>query len=78
MPGRPLSSAGAAFLTGAPRVSVVIPTWNGAAMLRAALLSLRGQAFRDFETIVVDNGSTDGTPEMLADDFPAGRGIALV
>jgi GT2 family glycosyltransferase len=78
VPGRPLSSAGAAFLTGAPRVSVVIPTWNGAAMLRAALLSLRGQAFRDFETIVVDNGSTDGTPEMLAEDFPEVRVIALV
>ncbi|MDP3773520.1 MAG: glycosyltransferase family 2 protein [Gemmatimonadales bacterium] len=60
-----------------PRVSVVIPTWNGADMLRAALLSLRGQAFRDFETIVVDNGSTDGTVEMLAGEFPEVRLVAL-
>jgi GT2 family glycosyltransferase len=53
-----------------PRVSVVIPTWNGAALLRAALASLRAQTFRDFETIVVDNGSTDGTAAMVRAEFP--------
>lgn len=54
----------------APRVSVVIPTWNGCALLRAALASLRAQTFRDFETVVVDNGSRDGTVAMLAAEFP--------
>jgi GT2 family glycosyltransferase len=53
-----------------PRVSVVIPTWNGAALLRAALASLRAQTLRDVEVVVVDNGSTDGTVEMLRDEFP--------
>lgn len=60
-----------------PRASVVIPTWNGANLLRGALRSLRGQTFRDFETIVVDNGSTDGTPRMLADEFPEVRIVAF-
>jgi GT2 family glycosyltransferase len=54
----------------APRASVVIPTWNGCALLRAALVSLRAQTFRDFETVVVDNGSKDGTAEMLRGEFP--------
>lgn len=53
-----------------PRASVVIPTWNGREMLRAALGSLRAQTFRDFETVVVDNGSGDGTVEMLRAEFP--------
>jgi len=69
----------------APRVSVVIPTWNGCAMLRAALASLRAQTFRDFETIVVDNGSSDGTAAMIRSEFPdtvvvafpANRGFAV-
>lgn len=56
-----------------PRVSVVIPTWDGADLLGAALRSLAGQTFRDFETIVVDNGSRDHTAPMLAADFPAAR-----
>lgn len=53
-----------------PRASVVIPTWNGAALLRTALLSLRRQTYRDFQVVVVDNGSRDRTREMLADEFP--------
>ena len=58
-------------MTGAaPRASVVIPTWNGRALLEAALESLRAQTFRDFETVVVDNGSRDGTVEMLRAEFP--------
>jgi hypothetical protein len=52
-----------------PRVSVIIPTWNGRALLRAALVSLRAQTFRDFETVVVDNGSRDGTVEMLEAEY---------
>lgn len=60
-----------------PRVSVVIPTWNGAALLHPCLVSLRSQRFRDFEVIVVDNGSTDGTLEMLGREFPEVVSVAL-
>jgi GT2 family glycosyltransferase len=55
---------------GAPRASVIIPTWNGRELLLHALRSLQRQAFTDFETIVVDNGSTDGTVEALRAGFP--------
>ena len=60
-----------------PRVSIVIPTWNQADLLGAALRSLRGQTYTDFETVVADNGSTDGTVELLARDFPEVRVLAL-
>lgn len=61
----------------APRASVVIPNWNGAAMLADCLRSLATQTFRDFEVIVVDNGSTDGSRDLVARDFPAVRLLAL-
>lgn len=55
-----------------PLASIVIPTWNGASLLREALDSLRQQTVRDHEVIVVDNGSTDETTTVLA-DFPEAR-----
>lgn len=60
-----------------PRATVVIPTWNGARLLREALRSLGSQTFADFETIVVDNGSSDETLTMLGESFPAVRTVAL-
>ena len=59
------------------RVTVVIPNWNGQSLLPLCLTSLRRQSFRDFETLVVDNGSTDGSRELLARDFPEVRVISL-
>lgn len=50
-------------MTAAPIVSVVIPCHNDGRFLREALDSLQAQTFRDFETIVVDDGSTD--PDSL-------------
>ena len=44
----------------APRVSVVVPVFNVLPYLDRCLESLRVQTFRDFETILVDDGSTDG------------------
>ncbi len=49
-----------------PQVSVIIPTYNRAAMLGDAVGSVLGQTFRDFELIVVDDGSSDETRQQLA------------
>jgi glycosyltransferase involved in cell wall biosynthesis len=48
-----------------PIVSVCIPSYNHARFLPAALDSILGQTFRDFELIVVDDGSTDNSLEIL-------------
>jgi GT2 family glycosyltransferase len=52
------------------RVTVVIPNWNGERFLRLCLGSLRDQTFRTFETIVVDNGSVDGSITFVEENFP--------
>ena len=44
-----------------PKVSVIIPTYNRLPMLKEAVDSVLAQDFEDFELIVVDDGSTDGT-----------------
>lgn len=48
-----------------PAISVLIVNYNGEGYLQAALDSLRVQAFRNFEVIVVDNASTDGSADNL-------------
>jgi len=48
-----------------PRVSVVIRTYNRAHLLGEAIESVLGQTIRDLELIVVDDGSTDETPDLL-------------
>lgn len=62
---------------GAPQVSVIIPNWNGLRLLRPCLDSLRRQTFRDFEVIVVDNASSDGSAQALAEEYPEVRVVAL-
>jgi glycosyltransferase involved in cell wall biosynthesis len=49
-----------------PRVSVVIPTYNRAARVRRAIDSVLAQTVPDVEVIVVDDGSSDETPQVLA------------
>jgi GT2 family glycosyltransferase len=50
-------------------ISVIIPNWNGKHFLAECIDSLRGQTFRDFETILVDNGSTDGSAEFAEGQY---------
>lgn len=49
-----------------PKVSVVTPTYNRADLLTRSIDSVLSQTFNDFELIVIDDGSTDGTQEVLA------------
>jgi glycosyltransferase involved in cell wall biosynthesis len=52
-----------------PRVSVVIPTFNRAALVCEAIESVLGQTIKDLEVIVVDDGSTDGTGKAIRDRY---------
>ncbi len=51
-------------MTGGPAVSVVIPVWNCEAWIRRCVDSVRSQTFAEFELLIVDDGSTDGSPEI--------------
>lgn len=53
-------------MTDAPAVSVVMPVFDDAAHLRPAIDSILGQTLTDLELVVVDDGSTDDTPAILA------------
>jgi glycosyltransferase involved in cell wall biosynthesis len=48
-----------------PKVSIIIPTYNRRPMLREAIGSVLAQDFEDFELIVADDGSTDGTADEI-------------
>jgi hypothetical protein len=60
-----------------PLISIVIPNWNGVAFLPVCLDSLISQSFRDFEVIVVDNGSTDNSRDLLASKYKWVQVVAL-
>lgn len=60
-----------------PFFSVIIVNYNGGALLQKALNSLKNQSFRDFEVILVDNDSQDGSLDALdASGLPAFRLMA--
>jgi GT2 family glycosyltransferase len=60
-----------------PTVTVVIPNWNGRRFLPACFESLRAQWFRDFEVVLVDNGSRDDSVVLTAASYREVRIIAL-
>jgi GT2 family glycosyltransferase len=59
------------------KVSVIIVNWNGKQHLEECLDSLSKQTFKGFETILVDNGSVDGSTEFVETNFPAVKIIKL-
>ncbi len=54
-------------------VTVVIPNWNGRRLLPACLAALEQQSLPDFEIVVVDNGSTDGSADWIRANHPTVR-----
>lgn len=58
-----------------PLISVIILNWNGKQFLEPCLDSLAVQTCQDFETILVDNGSSDGSIEFIRERYP---GVKLV
>lgn len=57
----------------AKRVAVIIVNWNGRHHLEGCLAALLAQTVTDFDAIVVDNGSTDGSVEWVETHFPQVR-----
>ena len=51
-------------------ITILIPTFNRRTLLKRALNSIYRQTYTEFEIIVVDDGSTDGTEKMIRDLFP--------
>ena len=61
-----------------PPISVVMSVFNGQAFLAEAIESVLGQTFRDFELLIIDDGSTDGTAEILSAFAQRDRRIRIV
>ena len=51
-------------MTAAPRLSIGLPVYNGGDRLAESLEALLGQSYEDFELIISDNASTEGTPDV--------------
>lgn len=60
-----------------PEVSVVIATWNGRGLVEPCLQAVAAQQGIEAEIILVDNGSTDGTSDVVRARFPQVRVVAL-
>lgn len=59
--------------TGSKRVTVIIPNYNGLAFLEPCLAALERQTYENFDILVVDNGSGDGSVQWLRQ-----RGIPVI
>lgn len=54
-----------------PKVSLIVLNWNNWRDTRECLASLAGVDYRPLDTIAVDNGSADGSPDRIAEEFPS-------
>lgn len=59
-------------------VSVIVINWNGKQFLSHCLTSVLDQTYRDLDLLVIDSGSSDGSPEFLRKEFSGVRVIAKV
>jgi GT2 family glycosyltransferase len=59
------------------KTSIIIANWNGLHLLKKCLPSIQKQSYIDSETIVVDNGSTDGSQDFIEEFFPQVKVIKL-
>ena len=60
-----------------PRVSVIVLNYNGAGVIDACLRTLRAQSYGDFEIVVVDNASSDGSLAIVRAIYPEAKVMAL-
>lgn len=59
------------------QVSIILPVYNARAFLRETLASIVNQTYQDFELIAIDDGSTDGSSEILAEFARRDKRIAF-
>lgn len=59
------------------KVTIIIPNYNGKHFMEPCLESLQHQTYKDFDILVVDNASTDGSLEYMAEHYPEIKVIAL-
>ena len=52
-------------MSGSPFFSVIVPVYNRSGLLAKSLQTILMQSFHDFEVIIVDDGSTDNTEEVI-------------
>jgi hypothetical protein len=61
-----------------PKLSVIMPVYNGAPFLDQAVASILGQTFPDFELVILDDGSEDATPSLLRECAAKDARISVV
>ncbi len=63
---------------GSSKISVIMPVWNGEKYLREAIESILNQTFQDFEFLILDDGSTDKTREILGEYVERDERIRII